>query len=357
MPARPAIHQLTPTLAWGDAVGNQVRLMRRWFADAGYDASLYAGRTDEGSRGEARDASDLAKDVRRGDLVLVHHSIQSRFVPLLRQVAKKRAKVIVVFHNVTPPELLRTFDAATAAACEAALAELRELSTFASGALAYSEFSAHSLREAGFPEPRVVPYPLDFSAFNVKPEPTLRAELSDGCTNVLFVGRGSPNKRIEAVLRVFTAYQRLYQPRSRLVLAGGLDREHPYGAWVHAVRETLSPERVHLLGRVSPEQLSACFETAHVYLSMSAHEGFGVPLIEAMHRGVPVVAHDAGAVAETLGGAGWVCSKDDPLAFARLLAVLDREPATREKVIARGRRRARDFDEEFTRKALFEVLE
>src|SRR5690606_23604178 len=130
------------------------------------------------------------------------------------------------------------------------------------------------------------------------------AELDDGCANILFVGRAVPSKRVDDVLRVFTAFQRLYRPDSRLVLAGSLNRDSPHGAFLHQLRELLGAERVRFLGRVSAAQLSACFATATAYLSMSRHEGFGVPLLEAMYRGVPVVAHGAAAVPETMGGAG-----------------------------------------------------
>ena len=350
-----SIHQLTPTLAWGDAIGNQVRLLRRWFQDEGYASELFSGQTDERSRGEARPAESLADQVRRGDLVLVHHGIQSRFVPLLRKVAK-RAQVVVVYHNVTPPKLVEGFDPPLAAACAAGLEELKDLAHISALGLAFSEFSAGDLRAAGFARVEVVPFPLDFSPVEVAPDPSLAAELDDGCTNVLFVGRGSPNKRIDELLRVFTAYQRLYNRSSRLVIAGSVDRDKPYGGWVHGVNEVLSPDRVHILGRVSPSQLSACYATAHAYVSMSGHEGFGVPLIESMHHGVPVIAYEAGAVAETLGGAGWVCRSEDPIAFAKLLAVMDANPKLRAKLIERGRERVRDFAPERTRPAILDSL-
>ncbi|MBX5480940.1 MAG: glycosyltransferase family 4 protein [Myxococcaceae bacterium] len=350
-----AIHQVTPTLSWGDAVGNQVRLLRRWFREAGHESEVFSGRTDERSRGESISVDELPDHVARGDLVLVHHSIQSRLVPLLRRVARK-ASVAVIFHNVTPPALIAPYDPPLAAACAAGLEELRELAPIAPLALTFSRFSAKDLDAAGFAEVKVVPFPLEFAALDTRPDEALRSELDDGMTNVLFVGRGAPNKRIEEVLRVFTAYQRLFDPKSRLVLAGELNREHPYGAFIWGVRDALGPERVHILGRVSDAQLAACFATASVYLSMSAHEGFGVPLIEALYRGVPVIAYDAGAVAETLGGAGWVCRSADPIVYARLIAVLQRRPEVRRAVIERSRLRARAFDPANTRDAFFDAL-
>ncbi len=177
-----------------------------------------------------------------------------------------------------------------------------------------------------------------------RPIPALQAEFDDGCTNVLFVGRVVPNKRIEDVLRVFTAYQRLYNPRSRLIIAGELGLTSPYAGWIRELRASIGAERVHLLGKVSRAQLSACFDRAHVYLSMSWHEGVGVPLLEAMHRDVPVVAYGAAAVPETLGGAGITVLTRDPVTVAQAIAVIQSDPEVRTRVVERQRRRVAEFD-------------
>ena len=352
-PAR-AVHQLLPRLAWGDAVGNQVRYLQALLRGWGYESEVYAGQWDEECRGQVRPAEAWVKEAREDSVLLIHHSFESRLVPL---IARGPGRKVLVYHNVTPAPLFEGFDRKVAAACEAAREELLALRPLVEAAFAYSHFSAEELTAAGFARVAVLPFALDWSAFHAPPDPAFQAEFDDGCVNILFVGRAVPSKRIDDVMRVFAAYQRLYQPKSRLLIAGYLNRETPYGTYLHGVKELLSAERIHLLGRVSASQLSACYSVATAYLSMSRHEGFGVPLLEAMERGVPVVAYGAAAVPETMGGAGLATRTRDPVEVAQLLAVLEREPKLRAKVLAGQRARLESLGQEAVAKQVREALE
>ncbi len=338
-PAR-AIHQLLPRLSWGDAVGNQVRYLQSLLRAWGYASEVYASQWDEECGGQVRPADAWPKEAREDSVLLIHHSFESRLVPL---IARGPGRKVLVYHNVTPAPLFEGFDRKVAAACEAAREELLALRPLVEAAFAYSHFSAEELTAAGFARVDVLPFALDWSAFHAPADPAFEAEFDDGCVNILFVGRAVPSKRIDDVMRVFAAYQRLYQPRSRLLIAGYLNRETPYGTYLHGVKELLGAERIHLLGRVSASQLSACYSVATAYLSMSRHEGFGVPLLEAMERGVPVVAYGAAAVPETMGGAGLATRTRDPVEVAQLLAVLEREPKLRAKVLAGQRARLKSL--------------
>ncbi len=317
-------------------MGNQSRylqtLLRRW----GYSSEIYAEQWDEECRDQVRPAESYPRDAGPDTALLIHHSFESRLVPLIARAPGRKA---LVYHNITPASLFEGFDQKVATACVAAREELLALRSEVECAYAYSYFSAEELTAAGFPHVSVLPFGLDWSAFHAPPDPTFQAEFDDGCVNILFVGRAVPSKRIDDVMRVFAAYQRLYQPRSRLLIAGYLNRETPYGTYLHEVKELLGAERIHILGRVSAEQLSACYAVATAYLSMSRHEGFGVPLLEAMDRGVPVVAYGAAAVPETMGGAGLATRTRDPVEVAQLLAVLEREPGLRQQLISGQRAR------------------
>lgn len=341
-PAR-AVHQLVSRLAWGDAVGNQVRYLRSLLRGWGYASEIYAPQWDDECRDDVRPVEDYPREADAGSALLVHHSFESRLVPLVARAPGRKA---LVYHNVTPARLFGGLDRKVAAACAGARDELLALRPHVEHAWAYSHFSAEELSAAGLPGVAVLPFAVDWRGFDVPPDPSLRAELDDGCANILFVGRAVPSKRVEDVLKVFAAYQRLYQPRSRLLVAGYLNRDTTYGATVLALRESLGSERVLFLGRVGAAQLSACFASATAYLSMSRHEGFGVPLLEAMHRGVPVVAYGAAAVPETMGGAGLTTLRDDPVEVAGLLAVLERNPALRAQVVSAQRERLAHLGQE-----------
>lgn len=354
MAATTAVHQLVSTLSWGDGVGNIVRQWQRLLRSWGFASEIFALRTDAESRPLAKDAATYPDVADERTALLIHHSFQLNLLSMLRRAP---GRIAVVYQNVTPAHFFRGLDSKLAGACEAAREELYALAEIADRGYAPTRFSAEELTAAGFRNVSVLPLTMDWAAFEAAPDETLLASLRDGCRNVLFVGRAVPNKRIEDVLRVFTAYQRLYQPRSRLIIAGELNVYSPYVTWLQAVRDALKPDRVQILGRVTQAQLAACYRAADVYLSMSQHEGFGLPLIEAMHRGVPVVAYGAAAVPETMGGAGVVSLTRDPFEVAKLLAVLDRNEGVRARVIERQRERASDFSVERSGSALRQSLE
>ncbi len=349
----PAVHQLVPRLAWGDAVGNQVRYLQALLRSWGHASEIFADQWDESCREQARPATLLPRSLSSEDVLLVHHSFQSRLVPLLRRAPGRKA---LVYHNITPARLFEGFDRKVAAACSGARDELLEMQPLMERAYAYSGFSAEELRAAGYPAVSLLPFAVDWRAFDVAPDEALKTELEDGCVNILFVGRAVPSKRIDDVMRVFAAYQRLYQPRSRLLITGYLNRETPYGTYLFGVKELLGAERIQFLGRVSAAQLSACYAAATVYLSMSRHEGFGVPLLEAMYRDVPVVAYGAAAVPETMGGAGLTTLTDEPEEIAQLLAVLERRPDLRNRLLEGQRERLRPLGQETVAEQIREGL-
>jgi glycosyltransferase involved in cell wall biosynthesis len=173
-------------------------------------------------------------------------------------------------------------------------------------ALADSEFSRRELEAAGFPRTGVLPILLDFARYREASAPALERLLRDERTNVLFVGRVTPNKRQEDLVRLAAYWKRFISPDLRLVLVGKLPRRRPYlDALQSFLREEgFTPWEVVLTGHLSHAELLACYRTAAIFVSMSEHEGFGVPLVEAMLMRVPILAYAATAVADTLGGAG-----------------------------------------------------
>ena len=170
----------------------------------------------------------------------------------------------------------------------------------------------------------------------------------DDWVNVLFVGRMIPNKRIEDLVRAFHAYKRWFNPRSRLLLVGSHGGFERYLAMLHDFVARIGAADVHVLGHVTNEELTAYYEIADVFLCASEHEGFCVPLMEAFHMGVPVVAYAATAVPATMDGGGILYHRKDPMEIAALLAAVADDEGLREQVIASqdaalARLLARDF--------------
>jgi glycosyltransferase involved in cell wall biosynthesis len=152
---------------------------------------------------------------------------------------------------------------------------------------------------------------------------------------VLFVGRVIPNKKFEDVIRVFSCYKRFFNPDSQLILAGDFRGMERYYHALQDLIDRLEIQDVHLTGHVDFRELVSFFKLANVYLSMSEHEGFGVPLLEAFHNRIPVVAFKAGAVEETMNGGGVLLAEKDCLRTAALLDMIRDDRAFREDIIAR----------------------
>jgi glycosyltransferase involved in cell wall biosynthesis len=160
---------------------------------------------------------------------------------------------------------------------------------------------------------------LDFGAYRRAPSPVTARLYEDGRTNILFVGRIIPNKKIDDLIRSFAFFQKFVRPGSRLLLVGdhrGFERY--LGRLQELVRE-LRVDEVVFTGQVDDDELYAYYRLADVFLCLSEHEGFGVPLVEAMLFGLPVVAYDTGAVRETLRGGGLLLKDKHPELVAEVL--------------------------------------
>jgi L-malate glycosyltransferase len=192
--------------------------------------------------------------------------------------------------------------------------------------------------------------------------PALERILADGLINILFVGRIVPNKKIEDHIRLAEMYKRYVDSYYRFIFVGRYDGVPRYYAQVRALIQQyeMLPDRFWFTGPVPDEDLAAFYRWSDAYVSLSEHEGFCVPLVEAMAADVPIVAYAAGAVPETLGGAGLLFEAKDLEVAAELIGsvVYDRE--VRGRVLDGQRRRLQDFAparvEQQLSKVLAEVL-
>ena len=207
----------------------------------------------------------------------------------------------------------------------------------------------------------MVPILLDVAALDATPpDPATLGRLSRrkgrGGTDWLFVGRLAPNKAQHDLVKAFAAYRRLYDERARLHLVGG-SSSHQYEMALTAFVDALGlGDAVDITGPVSAGALTAYFETADVYVVVSEHEGFCVPLLEAMHHRVPIVAYSAAAVPETLGEAGLLLDAKDPYTIASAVDRVVTDAAVRAQLVEAGAERLRAFDIEKSRRKLLAAI-
>jgi glycosyltransferase involved in cell wall biosynthesis len=188
--------------------------------------------------------------------------------------------------------------------------------------------------------------------------PALEKILSDGLINILFVGRIAPNKRIEDHIRLAELYKRYVDSYYRFIFVGRYDGLPRYYAQVRALIEDyqMLPDRFWFTGPVPDADLAAFYRWADVYVSLSEHEGFCVPLVEAMAANVPVLAYAAGAVPETLGGAGVLFTPKDLELAAETMGMLVYDHPFRQSVLDGQRRRLLDFSPGRIEQRLNEVI-
>jgi glycosyltransferase involved in cell wall biosynthesis len=332
------IDQWVPALHRGDAIGDSARLMRDAFRRWGHDADVRALELDADLEGDGLRWTGPGA----ADTTLLHYALPS---PLTAAFAAQPGRRILVHHNITPPEYFAEWDPEMARICALGRRELPSLRDAVHLGLGDSEYNRQELEDAGFAATAVLPISLDFERYREPPDPVLARMLGDGRTNILFVGRVAPNKRHDQLLRMAACWKRYVSPDVRLVLVGKGPRTRGYADALQSLTYELGFTAAEVLftGHVNHAELLACYRTAHVFVSMSEHEGFGVPLVEAMLMDVPILARRCAAVPHTLGAAG-VQFDDDPLdEVAEMAHRLATDGALRAGVIAGQRRRLAAF--------------
>lgn len=335
------IDQWVPALHRGDAIGDSARLMRDAFRSWGHQADVYALSLDEDLHGDGRPWSAWKAGSDR-DAVILHYALPS---PLTAALIAHRGRRALIHHNITPPEFFAGYDEEMVRICTLGRAELGTLKGHVDLALGDSEFNRQELEAAGFTRTGVLPIYLDFQRYHEPPGRVLARDLADGRTNVLFVGRLVPNKRHDDLIRMASYWKRYISPDVRLVLVGKPPRRPGYAGALQSLmyEQGLTPWDVVFTGHLDHRDLLACYRTAHVFVSMSEHEGFGVPLVESMLLDVPVLAYRAGAVPGTLGGAGVLFREKRLAEVAEMAARLAGEGPLRDAVLRSQARRREDF--------------
>ena len=349
------VHQIVPRLDAGDAVSNQALAIHRLVTTWGFESHIYANGMDEfGKRHATYDYVYKEFMREKDDLLIYHYSI---YCGNYQYYLESESHKVLIYHNITPPEFYERFYPEAANLCRLGRELLPRLAQ-CDLALGDSDFNRRELVAAGFPEERTGVLPINpplHKLDEVEEDEELGRSLSDGKTNLLFVGRVVPNKRVEDIVKLFHSYHRGVNAHSRLVVAGSLLNTY-YSALLSLARRMGVADRVFFLGKVSDGALKACYRRSHYYISMSEHEGFCVPLLEAFHFGLPVLAYAAGAVPETMGKAGILFhDKDYPL-LAELLDRLERDAFLRERTLAAQRARLEHFGADRFERALREAL-
>lgn len=337
----PAVHQMLPDFSYGDAIGNDVLAIRKTLRAWGYDSEIYAQHVHPRLTLEYRPYQEYAAVSRPENVLIFHFSIGSELSEFVKGLPDRK---ILLYHNITPPHFFHGINAEVERRCAWGYEELKRLAPYFDLGLGVSDFNRQDLEKAGFRKTGVLPIFFDFKDYHQTYDEVLKNRLSDGRVNVLHVGRIVPQKKIEDLVRVFFLFQKRLVPDSRLILVGTDSGVRNYSRAVKEMIETLGlQEKVLMPGFASFRELITYYATAQVYLCLSEHEGFCVPLVESMYFGIPIIAYLAGGIPETLGGAGVGLRGKDPEEVAEIMGLILEDEELRKKIVAEEKKRVQDF--------------
>ena len=336
------IDQLLAGFMPGDAISNYAleirKLVRSWGCQS--DIFVHPSNVDDRARHLCRPISEHKELSSPGNILIYHFSIGSNATGYFRTVPDRR---VIIYHNITPARYFDVILPETAGFLREGREQLKELAGVTELALGVSEYNRRELEEAGFPRTGTVPLTNDWSSLDESPSRSIALRYQSSRDNLLFVGRIVPNKKFEDLLRVFYYYKGLLKPGARLFLVGFHRGSETYLRYLRSIIQELELKDVTFTGHVTNAELLAYYKLASVYLCLSEHEGFCMPLMEAMRFGIPILAYAGGAVPDTLSGAGVLIKEKNYPAIAEMAALLCDDGKFRERIVEGQYRRLREF--------------
>ena len=348
-----AVHQILSSLRTGDAVGNTVLRTRKVLRSLGYESDIFRETCSPELEKDSLPAKAYIEFSHPNQVLFFHYSIGSE---LNRFVFNLPDRLILIYHNITPPHYFVGIH-------DHVVGQLyhgrKQLGCFADRcmlAAGVTEYNRNELEERGFPRTAVLPLAIDFDSLSREPDPVIRTAFDDHRYNFLFVGRLIPNKRLEDLVKLYAHYKKYISHDCRLLIVGDWTGFERYRLQLLRLIDSIDLPHVVMTGRVDFRQLLAFYSVADVYCSLSAHEGFCVPILEAMHFDIPVLARAAAAVPETMDGAGILVKDLDYPAVAEMLHLLASPGWFRDSIIEGQRRRVERYKQDDFETRLKQIL-
>lgn len=334
--------QILPTLAYGDAVGNDTIALKNVLKNMGFETQIYAE-----SIAPSLMQSKVALDIRQipklnqEDVIIYHLSTGTE---LNYKIAEYQGKKIIIYHNVTPPEFFRGYNYTLEQLTEKGLEGVRFLADKVDYCLADSAFNKSNLEEFQYKNPiDVLPIIIPFDDYRKQPSQNIIEKYKDGRHNIIFTGRVAPNKCHQDIIAAFACYKKYYDSKARLFLVGSYNETDTYYKKLKRYIELFGVEDIVFTGHIKFEEILAYYCVADVFLCMSEHEGFCVPLVEAMFFEIPIIAYNCTAVPMTLGDGGILVNKKDPVEVAALINRIISDGALRKAIKENQKIRLEDF--------------
>ena len=330
------INQLTNGITLNDAVSKQVIAIKKCLEDLGIESSIFVYWKDEKIKEGSvfsiyENTSNLPPKLLKSDIVIYHHYNKSHVIEVLKKLSCQK---ILYYHNITPPSFFKDSDPKMAEDQQIGLNQMEILKSLCDSA-AGSIYNVVELKKMGFSSVYEVPYYFDMKLYSKKNQRVL--ENKKVYDNIIFVGRIAPNKRQDDLIKIFYYYTNFVNPNSRLFITGQIDQNNPdlYQANLLVLIRNLGLEnKVIFTGLINQKELLSLYRMADIFVCMSEHEGFCVPIIESMLMKVPVIAFDSTAIPYTMKNAGILINKKEHKLIALLIKKILNDKSLQSKLIS-----------------------
>lgn len=334
------IIQLLDSYSYGDGIGNHAGALQNALREKGVDTQIYARYVDPRLTHMGQNIENYTPA--EEDVILHHLGAGSE---LNRRVAQYNRPVILNYHNITPPEFFEGYSSSLQENCRAGYEEAQFLADKVALAISDSAYNSAQLEKMGYTCPlHHIPIVMDFSDYAKTPDAATVEKYSDGVKNIVFVGRISPNKKHEDLILDFYYYTKYFEPNSRLILVGNSRGFEGYYLKLQKLVKKLGLTNVIFTGHIKFTQILAFYHVADLLLCESEHEGFCIPLVEAMYFQKPIVAYDSSAVGETLGAGGILLKEKNPRFAAAVIDQVIRDEALQNEILEQQKLELQRFD-------------
>jgi len=337
-----AIHQFLTGFAYGDAISDYAIEIQKLIRKRGNSSEIFCEYLDSRYKDRAYKYPYYFDFRHDDDINIFHYSIGSAIVPF---VYEEVHNILLIYHNITPHQYFKFINPHVYKECLSGRRWLGLFKDKALRALADSEFNRKELEEAGYGNTHVVPIVIDYRKFDRNSSAAVYKQFHDSKINWLYVGRVIPNKKIEDLLVAFHAYQKYFNEQSRLVIVGGYKGFERYYYSLTELIEKLRSKDVIFTAHVPTSFLTALFKVSHLFFMLSEHEGFNVPLLEAMYCRIPIIAYNSGAIPSTLKESGVLINEKNPVKIAAMADALLNNKSLKDTIIAQQERVLHEYSQ------------
>ncbi len=319
------VHQILPQLSPRDAIGTEALLIQGFLKQNGIGGEIFYDERGDNVFARPLDHLKNALDQNSSTVCLYHFSVGSAIPFRLLELGYR---IWSRYHNITPGYFFnKPLEKSAQMACNLGRRQIPIVGLLSEALLSDSYYNAAEMAPHTSAKTAVIPIFRDYDLLVSKAKLAPRFIKSDGRKTILFVGRICPNKAQQDLVELLALDKRFGTKNTRLVLVGGFYSHDFKDAIVGFARDlglnvSIGSQidwsaDVIIPGSISDDEMAACYRDADVFASLSDHEGFGVPLVEAMSFGIPILAHKSSAVTETVGNAGLMIDKADKISLLR----------------------------------------